>query len=182
MDTYELTQLAFREQKPRQLGRFKVSDVWAILNGYLPPEKYFEIEHIDNEQMSRMQYGIMWHDYFSTLLEKDGWICDQEKLKQEYHYKDIVLVGIPDGIKDDVVLEMKTKMDGLVEEKKWYITQVKCYLSMYNKKIGIIAQPHIDTDIYLRFVKEVKRNDTWFNGVLDKLVEYNETLKKLSTV
>ncbi|MFA5152555.1 MAG: hypothetical protein WC554_08360 [Clostridia bacterium] len=183
--------MAFARQEPRKRikGRFKVSDVWAIQNGYLQPSQYFDTEIMDDEQLVKTQWGVMFHEYFSTLLSRDGWQTSQKEMKKEYTYKDITLVGIPDGLKDNIVLELKTKneivvadenehiIQGIVEAKDWYITQVKCYLSMYEKEIGWIAQPRFEKNaIHLELVRTVKRNDEWFFNMLDELVEFNKKL------
>lgn len=178
---YSLMASAREEQYPRRRGRFKISELYSYLTPTSPywidPEHFFDTEERSDESIVRMQHGMMMHDYFSKLLQKDGWETNQQILKVVYPYKDIELVGIPDAIKENIVLEMKDRIEGEIKQNPAHDWQVRAYLTICDKEIGYIAQPTIeDDDIYLRLVKSVRRDDAWFHDICEKLVDYNKRI------
>lgn len=168
----------YHKSREKRVGRYSISSLWAMTNGYLPPEQYLEEEHKSTEDIIRIAKGIMWHNYLEQVLPYSGWKTNQQELKIEYPYKDFTLVGIPDGIKNDFVLEIKTSDERIEQVKPWHRLQVRAYLTLFNKKTGIVVQPEFKKNTaYLRVVGTVRRDDDWFfNKLLPQVEEYHQKL------
>jgi len=173
----DLTQLLLKSyENKRVVGRYSVSDLFGMLNGYLPPEKYLENRTIQVEEALRMKMGEAKHYIVRPLLEALGF---EAEVKKEYPVDDFVLVGKVDAMKDDLIIEIKTSDKLLREPKKWHEFQLKCYLTIFEKPRGIIGQPVINNGtFYIKVLKEYKRDDKWFlEKVIEPLKEYHRILK-----
>ena len=159
--------------KTRKIGRYSVSDIYAILAGWTKPEHFFEPQYNDFVGIKRMWAGVINHDFIESLLEKEK--CEQ---KIVYKYKDIEIVGKIDYLPNDKeVWDFKTSDHVLNKAKQWHIFQVAMYCTMFNRKIGRIYQPVMMGDKYiLKHLGMVERSDDWFNLQCEKLYHFHEEL------
>ena len=51
-----------------KIGRYSVSKIWGILNGYLTPEQYIKGEEFTLEDILRMNEGTTKHKFYIQLL------------------------------------------------------------------------------------------------------------------
>jgi len=164
------------EPRERKVGRYNVSEIWAMLNGYLGVKDFFQKQAIDFEQAVRIYNGIKVHEKIETLLKEMGY---ETEVKKEMKWKDFVIVGKVDAINEKEIIEIKTSEGILGTAKKWHEHQVKMYLTMFEKERGIIAQPmKTSKKIYLNILKEIKRDDKWFERQMALLEKYHLSLKK----
>lgn len=164
--------------KTRKIGRYSVSDIYAILAGWTKPEHFFEPQFNDFEGIKKMWAGVINHDFIESLLEKEK--CEQ---KIVYKYKDIEIVGKIDYLpNDEEVWDFKTS-DGVMEKAKpWALEQVKMYCTMFNRKTGRIYQPILSGNRYvLKHLGSVERSDDWFNDICRKLYCFHEKLINIQT-
>lgn len=160
--------------KPPIIGRYHISGLWGVLNHYDTPEQFIKGKTIDLQTAFKMKMGTLKHELIQELLP--DWEIEK---KTEYKYKDFILVGKCDAIKDDTILEIKTSDKVMPEAKRWHIWQVKMYLSMFKKERGIIVQPTItNSKLLLREIGRVKREDKWFMGELTKIEKLHNLIAK----
>lgn len=162
--------------KTRKIGRYSVSDIYAILAGWTKPEHFFEPQINDFVGIKRMWAGVINHDFIESLLEKDK--CEQ---KVVYKYKDIEIVGKIDYLpNDEEVWDFKTSDSVANKAKPWALAQVKMYCSMFNRKIGRIYQPVLSNNRYiLKHLGVVERSDIWFKNECEKLYQFHEQLVEM---
>tara|TARA_R100000750_G_scaffold35776_1_gene23021 strand:- start:363 stop:923 length:561 start_codon:yes stop_codon:yes gene_type:complete len=170
--------------KPGKIGRYSISELWGCLNisrtgkPYKTPEQYLKGEEFDFESAMRMFKGIWKHKMVQNLM-KDEWVIEKKK---EYKHNDWVIVGMADGIekKRDLPIEIKTSDKLITQAKSWHVFQLKMYLSMFKKEMGVVVQPvTTKTGFYLKVVGEVKRDDKWFGKQLDLVEEFHQKLLKI---
>jgi len=155
-----------------KIGRYSVSKIWGILNGYLTPEQYIKGEDFTLEAILRMNDGTMKHKF----LEK--YAIGETEIKKVFDCRDFVIVGKVDELTDEAVIEYKTSTKLYDKPKSWHSFQLRMYLTMFERPLGIIYQPKI---INGRFILDTlgtsRRNDTWFWEQINKLNKFHEELK-----
>lgn len=156
--------------KTRKIGRYSVSDIYAILAGWTKPEHFFEPQMNDFIGIKRMWAGVINHDFIESLLEKEK--CEQ---KIVYPYKDIEIVGKIDYLpNDEEVWDFKTSDEVMTALKPWSGHQLRMYCTMFNRKIGRIYQPILMNDRYvLKHLGMVERDDNWFREQCEKLYQFH---------
>lgn len=174
--------------KKREVGRYSVSQIYAILEGWISPEQYIEGETMDFPQMFNCWYGAGKHKQIEPLLKAKGY---ETEIKKEYDLGDFKIVGICDFMKDDMVGDLKTSLEPIGEAKKWSLFQVKIYCSVFEKATGIIYEPMLVKeqvynrmgypktqvkDFYLKEIGKVERNDTWFKNKMGELREFHNKM------
>ena len=177
MNTIDLTELFLEKQKhrPIKMGRYHISRLWGLLNGYTTPEEYLKGEIVDFQSALRMRMGTLKHDLIQELL--DGWEIEQKK---EYKHKDFILVGKCDAINKTDILEIKTSDKIINTSKRWHDWQVRMYLSMFKRENGIIVQPVVQRNkLLLREIGKIRRNDKWFKLELAKIETLHRRLKEI---
>lgn len=168
--------LELQRFKPPTVGRYKISELWGVLNAYDTPEQFIKGKIIDFESAMKMKMGTLKHKLCQECLE--GWEIEK---KTEFTIttlagEDFLIVGMADAIKDDTIMEIKTS-DTLIEKaKRWHEWQLKMYLGMFNQKYGIIVQPIIKKGLFLKTIGEVKENKDWFNKEINKIIELHKNL------
>ena len=158
------------------IGRYSVSKIWAINNGYLTPEQYIKGEEITPKGARRMLLGKAKHKLLEQLFPDH-----QTEIKKERKVWDFEIVGIADilDLEGENVCDFKTS-EGLKIAKPWDEYQVKIYCTMFEKPKGLILQPRFnENDTWLELIGEVKRDDKWFNGEMKKLGDFHDKLTKL---
>jgi hypothetical protein len=178
---------AFKQQfspKQRKVGRYSVSDIWAMLNDYLPPQDYLKLEEYSVTAEINKWQGTTKHREIQAL-----WLLlnpeDEVEKKVEKKIGDFIVVGKADIIHKNVVLEIKTSMDLLFVSKRWHDYQLQWYLNLFEKDKGYIAQPTIKTlhnkpvAVELSILKTIYHNPTFFEREVEKLTEYHNQLLKL---
>ena len=168
----------------REINRFYVSDLWAMLTinrrtgkPYLSPQEYLQEPKLTIKEVLRMWGGTWRHKMAEELLGEE-WQTEQKK---EYKYNDFVLVGKADAINKESILEIKTSKELIKEAKSWHLFQLKCYLSLFQKEKGFIVQPIIKPKgLFLKVIGEAKKDEDWFNVQLEKLDKYHKQLKALN--
>jgi len=160
------------ETYPNKIGRYSISKIWGILNGYLTPEQYIKGEEHTLEDVLRMNDGTMKHKF----LEK--YAIGETEIKKEYDCGDFVIVGKCDELTDEAVIEYKTSVKLYDKPKAWHIHQVRMYLTVFERPLGIIYQPKI---IEGRFILDTlgttKNNYLWFQGEINKLRQFHLELQ-----
>lgn len=150
---------------PRKLGRYSVSDVWAILNGYKTPEEFWNQPTPDTESILRMWNGMVIHAQVQGVLEEAR--CE---VKREMQHKHLTIVGKADYLPEgDIGWEFKTSEKAINKSKPWHEWQSKFYATMFERPEWAILQPIVKGGrIMLKEIGRVKRNDEW---VKEKLTE-----------
>ncbi len=162
--------------KKGEIGRYNTSSLWAITHGYLSVKEFLEGKPIDSLSAFRMWQGTGKHLQIQELLEGKFEIETKVEFKSPEY--DWILVGKADALSKDTVLEIKTSTDLMFEAKPWAEYQCRAYCSLFEKKKGIIVQPIVkDSQIFLKTIGEVKRDDKWFQGELKKLDNFHLKLK-----
>jgi hypothetical protein len=170
----DLTSKLLEKQKARpvEIGRYSVSRLWGVLNGYCLPGEFLKGEKIDFKSALNMRLGTLKHDLVQELLP--DW---ELEVKKEYKHKDWILVGKCDATQDDTILEIKTSDKVIEKAKRWHEWQVKMYLGMFDKENGIIVQPVIKPNrLLLKEIGSVKKNNDWFIKELGKIDELHKEL------
>ena len=164
--------LADYNLRQNKVGRYSVSRLWAILNGYCSKEDYLNGETRTLEDILRMTDGTMKHKF----LEK--YAIGETEVKKDYDCGAFVIVGIADELTDEAVIEYKTSQKLYDKPKSWHIHQTRMYLTIFERPIGIIYQPKI---IKGRFILDTlgttRRNDDWFNKEINKLTLFHQELQ-----
>ncbi|HOL83599.1 MAG TPA: hypothetical protein PLK48_06350 [Caldisericia bacterium] len=161
-------------KRKRVIGRYSVTDLWAIIHGYLPPENYLEEESFKVSDIVKMINGTVKHKILEEFLIKDGW---QIEIKKEFPYEDIVFVGKVDAINDKEILEIKTSDKIIPVGKDWQKLQLKVYLTMFERESGCLVQPvYTNEKIYLKKIDEIKRDDEYVFNVFKKVKEFHNQL------
>lgn len=169
--TETLVEYINQDRRTKKVGRYNVSDFWAITNGYLAPEQYTEIEILTFINAFRIWQGITKHEQIAPLLEAKGY---KTEVKKEYERDGITLVGKVDGIGKEII-EVKTSASLMDKAKRWHEYQVKCYLTMFEKDEGLVVQPAYNNNrLFLKVLSKVKRNDRWFDQQWKKLLEFHK--------
>lgn len=170
-------------KKERKIGRYNVSDIWAMLNGYLPIEQYTKTDELDNAALVNVFLGTEKHTIINKLLNSIYPEGIQEQ-KIEKDFGDFVIVGRADFIVGDKIVEIKTSNVVMSTSKTWHDYQLSWYLWLFNKPVGLIVQPLITykqnkpEDICLKIIKKLKVNPVWCEQELKKLKDYHNKLKK----
>ncbi len=156
--------------KKRTIGRYSVSDLYAIQAGWITKENFLSPEPPDFEAVKRMWNGTITHDFIEGMLDREK--CER---KVVYPYKDIEVVGKADYLHNENELwDFKTSAKEMYEVKPWYRLQLLAYCSMFKRSRGIIYQPIIgDEKILLKFIGDVQRDDGEFERVLESLYKFH---------
>ena len=175
-DRFDLTDSLLNKYKgrPKTIGRYAVSDVWAIEKGYLTLRKFLEGQTNDFESCFRMWEGRRKHEQCQELLE--GYEIEK---KVEYKHNDWLLVGKADAINSltNEGLEIKTSDKLLDKAKSWHEYQAKIYCSMFQVPIFYIVQPRIkENRIILKVLAEIERDDKWFEKKLKVIDKFHQEL------
>lgn len=159
------------------VGRYSVSKLWSMMNGYLKVENYTKPEPVNFEGAMNMWQGTHKHVQVQELLDEyDKEIKIVKKI--EYIGGDFEIVGMCDAINPEHGLELKTSQKLHSSAKRWHVYQAKIYCTMFEREIFKVVQPvRTKERIYLNVLEEVKRNDSWFNKEMQKLGAYHEQLK-----
>lgn len=163
------------ESKDNVIGRYSMSKLWAINNGYLKPEDYIKGEPITPEGARRMKLGTKKHELLEELFPEY-----ETEVKKEMKVKDFEIVGIADilDLEGNNVIDFKTS-DKLKEAKSWDEYQVKIYCTLFERPEGLILQPvYKGNNHYLKLITKVVRDDSWFSVQMDKLEKFHNKLKK----
>ena len=179
MADLDLTQLLYNKlgKKYRKVGRYSVSDLYAIKAGWLTPEEFLHPKKVDFTGLMNMLSGIIIHEKVQMLYPKE--CCE---VKVEYKYKDIVLVGKCDYLpKESIeIWDFKTSKQIMEKMKPWAKHQIKMYCTMFNRELGKIYQPIIrDQTLILKDCGSVERDDIWFQEELEKLYQFHLKVKQL---
>jgi hypothetical protein len=162
-------------QWPRQRGRYKASELWAISEGRLTPEEWMTPPEPDTEGMLKMWMGRIMHDHIEKLLPQD---CNE--IKRVHEFKDIVVVAKADHLPKhvDEVWEFKTAEDEK-KAKPWDLYQARSYCSIFERPKAVVFQPVQGEGLFLKNIGEVERDDAWFNLELEKLYQFHLEVERL---
>jgi len=161
-------------KRKRVIGRYSVTDLWAIIHGYLTPENYLKEESFKIIDIVRMINGTVKHKILEEFLIENGW---QIEIKKEFPYEDIVFVGKVDAINDKEILEIKTSDKIIPVGKDWQKLQLKVYLTMFERESGCLVQPvYTNEKIYLKKITEIKRDDEYVFNIFKKVKEFHNQL------
>lgn len=164
---------------PRTLGRYNASEMYAIFAGWTTPETWIKPEERTSFETKRMWKGIWGHNQIQSLLKAE--LCER---KVVYEYKDIKLVAkadyLPDGEYINQIWEFKTNDDVLDKSKPWQDHQAKLYTKLFDRDKTVILQPiETESQIMLKIIGEVKRDDVWFEKQMEKLYEFHLKVKEI---
>ena len=166
-------------KKYRKIGRYSVSDMYAINAGWLTPETFLHPEPVEFIGLMRMLSGIIGHEKIQMLYKKED--CE---IKKVFQYKDIEIVGKCDYLPpdpSDEIWDFKTSDKLMDKMKPWASHQIKVYCTMFEREVGIIYQPQIKNDRFiLRDLGRVKRDDLWFIKQCEKLYQFHERVLLLA--
>jgi hypothetical protein len=120
----------------REVGRYWVSDLWAIMTGELLPENFLKDAKKNLLSCSHIQRGIEKEDTLKKIL-------DYNEIKYEYQEKkelkidDFVLVAIADFSLEDRILELKAPMILPGSIKEWHRPQLEAQHRLFNKPVYV---------------------------------------------
>lgn len=156
-----------------KIGRYSVSAIYAIKQGWTKPEDFFNAPKNDMAGILRMYSGTLNHNFIEGLLPKDK--CE---IKKEYVYKDMVLVGKCDYLpNDEEVWDFKTSDTIMDKSKPWQVHQIRMYCTMFERATGSLFQPIIkDGRVVLKHLSTTKRDDEWFKKEVEELYEFHKLL------
>jgi hypothetical protein len=173
--------LELYKPKQRTVGKYYVSDLWAMTSGYLPPEKFLALEPFNLGSQINCHMGIEKHESVQKLLQviyPKG--VAEERVEKKFG--DFVIVGKADFIENDVIIEIKTSFDLMPDSKPWQDYQLKWYLELFRKERGYVVQPVFKTyngkpvDMRLKILKIVYCNPLFVDKELDKIKMYHQAL------
>jgi hypothetical protein len=81
--------------------------------------------------------------------------------------------------KPDEVWELKTSKSLLDKAKPWHEHQAKLYATIFEKDYGVVYQPFERDGLFLKCLGRVKRDDEWFKGELEKLLEFHKKIEEI---
>lgn len=166
-----------KNPKQNVIGRYSVSKLYSMLGAdWLPPEKYLSTEPVDFEGAMNMWNGTWKHQMVQSLLPEY-----QKEIKKVMKFnidgQQFEIVGMCDAIADDHGLEIKTSSKLHTDSKRWHDHQARIYCTMFEREVFKVVQPVVSKDkVQLNILKEIKRNDTWFNKEMVKLAAYHKEL------
>ncbi len=173
-------------QRQGEVGRYSISQIYAMLEGWTTPEDFINGEIMSFSQAFNCWYGTGKHTQIEQLLKRLGY---ETEIKKEYDCGDFKIVGRCDFLNEQMVGDLKTSIELIGKAKKWSLFQVKLYCSVFEKEYGVIYEPIIKkeqtynkmgypktevVDFYLQDIGRTKRNDDWFKKQLIKLGEFHE--------
>jgi len=172
MKDLDLTEELFKKfgNKKRKIGRYNVSDLYAIKAGWTKIEDWFSPQEMTLEQLKRVWAGTVNHNFIEGFLEKD-----RVEQKIVYKYKDIEIVGKADWLPDDDnVVDFKTSDTIIKNAKEWQLHQVRIYCTLFQRKYGHIMQPVIKDDRFvIKLIGTTERDDVWFEKEMEKLYAFH---------
>ena len=159
------------EEHEKKIGRYSASEIWGLLNGKIPPEKYLEPREFDEESKRKMFFGIIIHDGIQKLFE-----FKEKKYEIEIE-KGVVIVCKIDLEIGNKIFEFKTREDleAFEEVPSWYLLQVQCYLE---------AKDLDEMKLYLigwgltRRSFTIKRDKKTFEYIKNGLLNYHKRVVK----
>ena len=163
-------------------GRYPLSQLWGIKEGYMTPGEYVEGEDYDFTSAYNIWNGVAKHSMLEDLFGKYDYNVEEKKVKEiEVNGSKFEIVGkadIQDLVDDESVEDFKTSVN-LIEGKPWSNYQVKIYCTVFEKPKGYILQPRIKkvkgkvVDAWLEVLSEVERDDDWFNKQMEELEKFH---------
>lgn len=169
-------------KKYRKIGRYSVSDLYAMQAGWLTPELYLHPEPVNFIGLMRMLSGIVMHEKIQMLYKKE--CCE---VKVVYDYKDITLVAkcdyLPpeDSPEMNEIYDFKTSETIMDKMKPWAKHQIKMYCTLFKREIGRIYQPLIINEKFiLKDLGSVERDDEWFEQQCEKLYLFHQRVVALA--
>ena len=169
--------------KKGQVGRYPVSSIWAICNGYKSVEDYFFGEPIEFDAAIRMSNGVWKHAQIQELLDTKIFEIEK-KIAWMPETADFEIVGKCDFIdkaENGLIYEIKTS-EKLLTMKPWHEWQGKIYCSLFKREKCFILQPLIDYPIkererlVLKTIGVTERDEIWFKSVVKKLTSFHKKL------
>lgn len=169
------TLLSLYAKKPRKLGQFNVSDVWAIAYKYLTPQMFLKGEEVDFEGVLRMWQGRWKHAQVQEILKEMGY---ELEVRKEYRCREEwKLVGKADAVSETDLLEIKTSETLLSSAKDWHLYQGRLYCTMFDMPRCFILQPIVTgSRVFLKKIGEAKRDDKWFEKQMEVLDKFYKEL------
>jgi len=162
----------YQKENKKEIGRFYASNLWAILNNRIPPEKYFEVEEKTPQELWKMNSGVLMHKGIQDLFgfeEKKYELLIQKEPK-------IVIVCKIDLEKDGKIYEFKTRDDISFDYlPPWYCYQIECYLRA--KQLDEIELWVINLSGRKKYI--YKKNDALWNNIQRGIIEYDKKLREL---
>jgi len=179
--TKRLVDKTNQEKRTNTIGRYSISNIWAINNNYLSPKQFLEGEEFDFISAFRMFQGTWKHRQLEDLLKNDYPVEQKKEMEIKADGETFTIVGIAD-IQDFIdkkdVCDFKTSQE-LKVAKRWDLAQVKAYLTLFEKPKGYILQPRYTKNaLWLEVIGETDRDDDWFNKEMNKLAQFHRRLKK----
>jgi hypothetical protein len=166
-------------KKYRKIGRYSVSDMYAIKAGWLTQEKFLHPDPVDFIGLMRMLSGIIGHEKIQMLYNKND--CE---IKKVFKYKDIEVVGKCDYLppeSSDEIWDFKTSEKIMDKMKPWARDQIRCYCTMFEREWGVIYQTVIKDDKFiLKDLGRVQRDDLWFIKRCEELYQFHERVVLLA--
>jgi len=180
---YDLTEKIIQfgnKHKPRTKHRYSAKDIWAMTTTnrdgelYLTPEKWLKGEEKDYDSCLQMWRGVYKHQAIQMLFPEY-----KQEVKIEYRYKHLTIVGMADFLDEDII-DLKTSKKLKTKAPPWDISQIKIYLTIFDRQIGRLWQPIIKGDkVFLNEFGVIKRSDKWFESQMLKVLEFDNKCELL---
>lgn len=171
------------QKDDREFGKYYVSELWGIVNGYKTIDDVLNGEKLDLTSSYKTIKGTIWHEVIQSLLDAK---CYEIEKRIEIPVNDeIKLVGkidIYDKLNNEV-WELKTSDEVMEKPKSWHKYQVKMYLSMVEAEKGYIFQPVIKMNgkkiekFGLFLLGEVKRDNKFYAKQIEFLKQFHQKVK-----
>jgi len=192
-DTIDLKPAIMEEieenQRDREVGRYRVSEIYALLNNWTPPKEYLLREKIDFINAYQMWRGTGKHKDIEGLMKRLGY---EVEVPIEKKVGEMTISGRCDFTSKDFIGDLKTGLELIGASKKWQDFQVKMYCSLFEKQYGYIVEAIEKTDYipnkanrltikvvdcYLKVIGVVEKDDKWFDEQMVLLEKYHNKLK-----
>jgi len=173
--TQKLLKFVNDDDHIRKIGRYSISNIWAMLNNYLKPEDYLKPEIKDFPSAFNIWQGKNKHLQVQQLL-KDDYLLE---VKEEFKVHDFVVVGQVDAINKDEILEIKTSQEIHQKSKSWHDYQALLYCTFFKRPECRIVQPvFTPTKLLLKVIGIIKRDDAKVEKEMEKLLKYHQKVIK----
>lgn len=161
-------------EKPREVGHFFASELWAIHKRYTTVGNFFKDKTFDKEGMANMFRGSAMEDMLAKILKEQGVeFKDQERFEMEVS-TGIFISGKTDFSFPDKILETKRPKEptfGIPDKWKF---QMEFYHRASGKPVylGIFAG---SGEEIIRFYKYEPKQETW-ETIIKTVVDFNNKL------
>ena len=166
------------EKRPRQVGRYWATDIYAIMKGYLTVDNFFESKKIDEVGAGRILSGMAFEAMLHEVYTNQGIKYEKKGKKEIQIAPEITLVVKPDFILANSIIETKFPErlpENVIDIPDKYKHQLECEYQAYKLPVvlGLFSHPfNVD------FIPYKNSERRWVN-IIKGLIAFHEKLVKI---